>query len=166
MKKLIPVIVAVIAILLVAAVAFGQKIIEKYSYSSERADLNEYFEIYCFKQLYSQSFRGHKCDLIAVEKVLTENNNWNEFKNNINAHLTNINSAINKTNPFLQGYVDSVGVKQEVVIPEETKDEVNTEDANVSKVISIEPAEKEILTKVQADDKNEIPKPSNNKSKQ
>ena len=46
MKKLIPVIVAVIAILLVAAVAFGQKIIEKYSYSSERADLNEYFEIY------------------------------------------------------------------------------------------------------------------------
>ena len=81
----------------------------------------------------------------------------NEFKNNINAHLTNINSAINKTNPFLQGYVDSVGVKQEVVIPEETKDEVNTEDANVSKVISIEPAEKEILTKVQADDKNEIP---------
>lgn len=43
----------------------------------------EHFEIKCFKQLYNQCFRGHKCDLIAVEKVLTENDNWNEFKNNI-----------------------------------------------------------------------------------
>lgn len=43
----------------------------------------EHFEIKCFKQLYSQCFRGWKCDLIAVEKPLTEYNMWNEFKNNI-----------------------------------------------------------------------------------
>ncbi len=43
----------------------------------------EHFEINCVKQLYNQSFRGWKCDLIAVEKPLTEHNMWNEFKNDI-----------------------------------------------------------------------------------
>lgn len=44
MKKIIPVIVAIVLIFIVASVAFGSQIMEKYSYSKERADLAEYFE--------------------------------------------------------------------------------------------------------------------------
>ncbi len=43
MKKVIPVIVAVVLIILIGAVGFGAKLLEKYSYSKERADLTEYF---------------------------------------------------------------------------------------------------------------------------
>ena len=45
MKKIIPVIVAVVLIILIAAAGFGAKLLEKYSYSKERADLTEYFGI-------------------------------------------------------------------------------------------------------------------------
>ncbi len=45
MKKLIPVIVAIVLIILIAAAGFGAKILERYSYSKERADLTEYFGI-------------------------------------------------------------------------------------------------------------------------
>ncbi|MDE7198788.1 MAG: SH3 domain-containing protein [Lachnospiraceae bacterium] len=45
MKKIIPVIVAVVLIILIAAAGFGVKLLEKYSYSKERADLTEYFGI-------------------------------------------------------------------------------------------------------------------------
>ncbi len=45
MKKIIPVIVAVILIILIGAAGFGAKLLEKYSYSKERADLTEYFGI-------------------------------------------------------------------------------------------------------------------------
>lgn len=45
MKKIIPVLVAIVLILIIAAVGFGTVIIDKYSYSKERADLNEYFGI-------------------------------------------------------------------------------------------------------------------------
>lgn len=45
MKKVIPVVVAVVLIILIAAAGFGAKILEKYSYSKERADLKEYFGI-------------------------------------------------------------------------------------------------------------------------
>ena len=45
MKKVIPVLVAVVLIIIIAAVGFGAKIIEKYSYSKEYADLDEYFGI-------------------------------------------------------------------------------------------------------------------------
>ncbi len=43
MKKIIPVIVAIVLILVVAAAGLGAKLIEKYSYSKERADLEAYF---------------------------------------------------------------------------------------------------------------------------
>ncbi|MCX4307541.1 MAG: glycosyl hydrolase family 18 protein [Acetatifactor sp.] len=43
MKKIIPVIVAIVLIIVIAAVGFGTKVLEKYSYSKERADLTEYF---------------------------------------------------------------------------------------------------------------------------
>ncbi len=43
MKKVFPVIIAVVLIILIGAVGFGAKLLEKYSYSKERADLTEYF---------------------------------------------------------------------------------------------------------------------------
>lgn len=45
MKKMIPVIVAIVLIILIAAAGFGAKLLERYSYSKERADLTEYFGI-------------------------------------------------------------------------------------------------------------------------
>lgn len=45
MKKIIPVLIAIVLIIVVAGVGFGAKLIEKYSYSKERADLAEYFGI-------------------------------------------------------------------------------------------------------------------------
>lgn len=46
MKKMIPALTAIVLIILIAGIAFGSQIIEKYSYSDERFDLNEYFNIY------------------------------------------------------------------------------------------------------------------------
>lgn len=46
MKKIIPVAVAIALICVVIALSFGKQIKEKYSYGTERADLNEYFEKY------------------------------------------------------------------------------------------------------------------------
>lgn len=44
-KKMIPFLIAVALIIIIGGVAFGSKIIEKYSYSKERADLNAYYQI-------------------------------------------------------------------------------------------------------------------------
>ena len=43
MKKIIPVIIAVVLIVLIGGAAQGVRLLEKYSYSKERADLTEYF---------------------------------------------------------------------------------------------------------------------------
>ena len=40
-KKIIPVLIAIVLIIVVFGIAFGGKIIDRYSYSKERADLNE-----------------------------------------------------------------------------------------------------------------------------
>ncbi len=45
MKKLIPVLIAVLLILLIGAGTVGSMLMEKYSYSKERADLDEYFGV-------------------------------------------------------------------------------------------------------------------------
>ncbi len=45
MKKLIPVLIAIVLIIIVVGVSFGRGALERYSYSGERADLNEYFGI-------------------------------------------------------------------------------------------------------------------------
>lgn len=45
MKKVIPVIIAIVLIIVIAAAGFGAKLLEKYSYSKERADLTEYFGV-------------------------------------------------------------------------------------------------------------------------
>lgn len=46
MKKVIPVIVAIVLIFVVLYVTFGKEFLDKHSYGDERADLNEYFEVY------------------------------------------------------------------------------------------------------------------------
>lgn len=45
MKKIIPVLIAIVLIIVVAVAGFGAKLLDKYSYSKERADLTEYFGI-------------------------------------------------------------------------------------------------------------------------
>ena len=45
MKKVIPVLVAIVLIIIVAGAAFGPQIIERYTYSREQADLYEYFHV-------------------------------------------------------------------------------------------------------------------------
>lgn len=44
-KKGIPVLIAIVLIIVIFGIAFGGKIVERYSYSKERADLNNYFDI-------------------------------------------------------------------------------------------------------------------------
>ena len=44
-KKIVPVLIAIVLIIIIGAVSFGGIIIDKYSYSKERADLNAYFLI-------------------------------------------------------------------------------------------------------------------------
>ena len=44
MKKIIPVLIAVFMIIVIAVIGVGARLMEKYSYSKERADLTEYFE--------------------------------------------------------------------------------------------------------------------------
>lgn len=45
MKKVIPVLIAIVLIIIIAGVSFGSRILEKYSYSEEKADLKEYFGV-------------------------------------------------------------------------------------------------------------------------
>lgn len=45
MKKAIPVIIAMLLIVLIAAGYTGSKVLERFSYSKENADLNDYFEL-------------------------------------------------------------------------------------------------------------------------
>jgi len=44
--KFIPVFVAIIAIVIIVGLFYGNKILERYRYSGEKADLNEYFGVY------------------------------------------------------------------------------------------------------------------------
>lgn len=44
-KKIIPVIIAIVLIIIIIAISVGVKLMDKYSYSKERADLEEYFSI-------------------------------------------------------------------------------------------------------------------------
>ena len=45
MKKIVPVVIALVLIIVIGAVAFGGKILDKYSYSKELADLDEYYGV-------------------------------------------------------------------------------------------------------------------------
>lgn len=44
-KKIIPVIIAIVLIIFIVAISVGMKLVDKYSYSKERANLEEYFSI-------------------------------------------------------------------------------------------------------------------------
>lgn len=44
-KKIIPVLAAIVLMIIIFAASFGVKIIDKYSYSKERADLNAYYKM-------------------------------------------------------------------------------------------------------------------------
>lgn len=44
-KKILPVVIAIVLIIVIAGASFGATLWEKYSYSKERADLADYFEI-------------------------------------------------------------------------------------------------------------------------
>lgn len=51
MKKMIPAFTAIVLIIIIAGVALGSKLIERYSYSNEKQDLNEYFNSYNEKEV-------------------------------------------------------------------------------------------------------------------
>ncbi len=44
-KKILPIVIAIVLIIVIAAASFGAQILERYSYTKERADLNAYFDI-------------------------------------------------------------------------------------------------------------------------
>ncbi len=44
-KKIVPVLIAIVLIIIIAGVSLGAKLLEKYSYTKERADLNAYFSM-------------------------------------------------------------------------------------------------------------------------
>ena len=44
-KKIIPVLVAIVLILIIGGIAFGWEILQRYSYSKERASLDEYYQV-------------------------------------------------------------------------------------------------------------------------
>lgn len=44
-KKIIPIVIAIVLIIIIGGVTFGSRMLEKYSYSKERADLNAYYGI-------------------------------------------------------------------------------------------------------------------------
>ncbi|MBD5545364.1 MAG: SH3 domain-containing protein [Lachnospiraceae bacterium] len=50
-QKMIPIIIAVVLIILIVIIGLFSGIMEKYSYSDERMDLNEYFQVYTEKEL-------------------------------------------------------------------------------------------------------------------
>ncbi|MCR5278618.1 MAG: chitinase [Lachnospiraceae bacterium] len=84
MKKVIPVIVALLLIGVISYLSFGKKIYERYSYGTERADLNEYFRIYSSSDVpiilqneridrSARDIDGHVyLDLDSVDELLTE----------------------------------------------------------------------------------------------
>lgn len=45
MKKIVPVLIAIILIVVIGVVGFGGKIMDKYSYSKELADMDEYYGV-------------------------------------------------------------------------------------------------------------------------
>lgn len=44
-KKILPVVIAIVLIIVIAGISLGGRLLGKYSYSKERADLNEYFHM-------------------------------------------------------------------------------------------------------------------------
>lgn len=93
MKKIIPALTAIVLIILIAGVALGGQLYEKYSYSDELADLNEYFHIYKEEEvpiLLQDELIEEKAivsggvyyfDLATVHKYLNTRFYWDEGEN-------------------------------------------------------------------------------------
>ncbi|MBO4375765.1 MAG: SH3 domain-containing protein [Lachnospiraceae bacterium] len=92
-KKVIPALIAIVLIILIAGIALGGMILEKYSYSDEMADLNEYFDITDANQV-PILYRGSKLetklinkdnnlylDLDSVHELLNERFYWDNREN-------------------------------------------------------------------------------------
>ena len=61
MKKIIPVIVAIVLILIIGGVGIGKMLLDKYSYSKETADLTEYYEV-----------TGDDLAVVLQDEIITE----------------------------------------------------------------------------------------------
>ena len=79
-KKMIPVLLAIVLIFLVIAIAFGGKILEKYSYSKERADLNSYFDI----------TQDNEVAIILQDEIVEEKIEGSSKRNNIQAETKKV----------------------------------------------------------------------------
>ncbi|MBE5857877.1 MAG: chitinase [Lachnospiraceae bacterium] len=93
MKRVIPALIAIVLIILIAGIALGGKLIEKYSYSDEMDNLEEYFGITDPNQV-PILYRGEKLetkllnkdgqlylDLDSVHELLNERFYWDNREN-------------------------------------------------------------------------------------
>ena len=64
MKRVIPALIAIVLIILIAGIALGGQLLEKYSYSDEKANLNEYFGITDAKQVVMTIFFTDQLGLV------------------------------------------------------------------------------------------------------
>ncbi|MBP5299684.1 MAG: hypothetical protein J6Z09_11075 [Lachnospiraceae bacterium] len=67
MKRVIPALIAIVLIILIAGIALGGKLIEKYSYSDEMDNLEEYFGITDPDQV-PILYRGEKLETKLLNK--------------------------------------------------------------------------------------------------
>ena len=61
MKKVIPVLIALFLILIIGGVAVGSVLWDKYSYSKEEADLDEFYQV-----------SGNECAIILQDEMVEE----------------------------------------------------------------------------------------------
>lgn len=123
MKKIIPALTAIVLIIVIAAIAFGSQILDKYSYSDERADLNEYFNIYNEEEvpiLLQDELMEEKAllvdgvyyfDLATVHKYLNTKFYWDEGEGLLifTTPTQVINSYVGGTSYYTDGVVADDG---------------------------------------------------------
>ena len=66
-KRVIPVIIAIVLIIFIVAISVGVKLMDKYSYSKERADLEEYFSIRSLDEV-AAYLSAEKCHRFQLPK--------------------------------------------------------------------------------------------------
>lgn len=117
MKKMIPALTAIVLIIVIAAIAFGSQILDMYSYSDERADLNEYFNIYNEEEvpiLLQDELMEEKAllvdgvyyfDLATVHKYLNTKFYWDEGEGLLifTTPTQVINSYVGGTSYYIDG---------------------------------------------------------------
>ena len=71
MKKKLPVIIAVVLIIVIIAITAGTKILERFSYSKERMDLNAYYGLET----------GEDVALVLNNEIKEEKGNRRDYQN-------------------------------------------------------------------------------------